>query len=401
MNAFVGLAEKYTKTVPIADIHQDIIREVIFSRLEGQGILPRLWYFPDAARGLFFIKSDGCGEAGIDKEIELAEAHDAQVTFYRAAKSAYPGEMIREWRDRGHGMSIEVNINEVTYGRMLAEFDAERYEAIRAIISRHAHAFREECGFECGSTCIHSCQWTGAPMAKILLEHGWRLRTHFVSHDPRMRKETFGPYTISSTLPMRYYDYYEGLMDIFMQPAQYDESQAVGEGAVPPGKPEAGMVQRVGFTQDEYSKALERFMKESVEKYHGVHIANFHPAYLDPSHPRTSFDSFCAVLDAAKRLGMPRWNLESWAAFVRGRSCLRINRVEEKNDRTIVEMTCDYDVDGLTIMLEGASSLTGAFLESGTLAIKKGVFEGKEQYYVVLSLQAGKKTAIHLVEGHS
>ena len=54
--------------------------------------------------------------------------------------------------------------------------------------------------------------------------------THFVSHDPRMRRdERYGPYMISTALPLRYFQHGMGVLDLWHMPAQWDESQTLGE----------------------------------------------------------------------------------------------------------------------------------------------------------------------------
>jgi hypothetical protein len=227
-------------------------------------------------------------------------------------------------------------------------------------------------------------------MARLLLEHGWYMGTHFISHDTRMTRETWGPYSIGSTLPMRYYDYDEGLLDFYLQPAQYDESEAIGSNLPYMGDGR-------GFTQKEYADRMERFMRESCEVHHGVQIANFHPVYLDPAHPRTSHACFLRVIEVAHKLDIPIWELEGWCSFVRGRDAVRIVRIDRTDISTRVEMEAALQVDGLTVLLDGASASTSARLGGRRLTVHTGKLEGKRQRYVVISLAAAERAVLDVI----
>src|SRR5690242_3655768 len=66
-------------------------------------------------------------------------------------------------------------------------------------------------------------------MARIVRQLGWHTPVHFISHDPRMRlSQHYGPYMISSALPLRYFDRQAGILDIWYLPAQWDESETIG-----------------------------------------------------------------------------------------------------------------------------------------------------------------------------
>ena len=72
--SFFELSEKTTRDIPVADVHQDILRTLVAEALADTP-LPRLWYFPDAAPALWFIKGDGCGEEGAPVLIDIVESY--------------------------------------------------------------------------------------------------------------------------------------------------------------------------------------------------------------------------------------------------------------------------------------------------------------------------------------
>jgi len=395
IHAFRRLGKKYSRTVPIADVHQDVLREAVFHCFSDTGaVLPRIWHYPHAYPAMYFIKSDGCGEKGIDREIELAEQHDGKVTFCRLSSSSYGGELIRQWRDRGHGMSMETDIYPLTHYHnpprtRMADFHEAAYSEIRAFVEKERSLFREQCGFDTETLSIHGSQWPGGRMAQILTDNGVVMGTHFCTHWPLSTKKGFGPYGVPTALPMRYYDFEKGTMEFFLQPSLYDESQAIGE-SEPDG------VRRTGFTQQEYADQIIRFVTESAEKYHGTHVANFHPVYLDPHHPRTSHDAFIRILQAVRSMSIPSWDMESWCAFVRKRDAVKITKLSLKNGRTILGLMCPHDIDGLTMLIGKGPASPGAWLDGKQLPVSSAVFEGARQWYVICPLISGKEATMEI-----
>ena len=198
--SFFELSEKTTRDIPVADVHQDILRTLVAEALSSTP-LPRLWYFPDAAPALWFIKGDGCGEQGAPVLVDIVESYDALLTFYRAPFSRYEGDLMKEWHARGHAVSIEVDLTSITqyavqengtqvrYGRTPEDLNENYLPALRANLQESWDVFRRETGLDVETICSHGCQWTGYPLLQIMLDFGWYTPTHFASHDPRMRRD--------------------------------------------------------------------------------------------------------------------------------------------------------------------------------------------------------------------
>jgi hypothetical protein len=429
---FFELSDKLPRRYPVADLHQDLVRLLIEQALAGLW-LPRLWHFPAGAPALWFIKSDGCGEPGLETLVEVAEAVGAFVTYYCPPVSRYAGELLREFHRRGHGFSIEADINDLTQetvevnglrvrrGLPVDELNEQRLPQIRARLQAHRDAFEAATGLRADTVCIHSCQWTGKPMADMLLALDWHTPTHFASHDPRMRHDArYGPYMISTALPMRYYDAAGGVLDLWHMPAQWDESQTLGDydrlvrrpaadwsgwQALPPayhGFYDALAPDRaagiVGLTPEGYGAELAYFASEAATRWHGVQICNFHPLYVGgpQDHPRASRRALEIGLEGARAAGCRFENLESWSRFFRARA-------------TVALLDHDVEPNGVTLTISAQQAISELYLilpddvtqacqaDTGVpLQLETRTLEGREQRGLSLELQAGRAVRLHL-----
>lgn len=429
---FFELSDRLPRDAPVCDLHQDVLRTLVKEAL-SEVPLPRLWHFPDGAPALWFIKGDGCGEEGADVEVGVAERHGAYLTFYRPPESRYSGDLMRDWHARGHGISIEANINGITQvvkevagqpvrqGRTVRELNARWLPTIRAQLEGHRDAFARETGLEMDTVCIHSCQWSGLPMARMILDLGWHTPTHFISHDPRMRRDVrYGPYMISSALPMRYFERETGVLDLWHMPAQWDESQTIGryealvKGPPPdwagfgefPGSREffgglapdraAGMV---GLTAEEYGTVLARFAEEAAGRWHGVQICNFHPVYvaIPQDHPRASRRALEMGAEGARTAGCRFENLERWSRFFRARAGVRLADWRREGEADFLTLQSAEGIEGLTLLLpDGAVEVREA--EKGeALAAREWALEGRRQRGVVVNLGPGTPVTLRVL----
>ncbi len=166
---FFDLSDKLPRDVPVCDLHQDILRTLVLSALSDT-VLPRLWHFPDGAPALWFVKGDGCGESGADVEVEVVEEYGAYLTFNRPPVSQYSGDLMRDWHERGHGITIEASLDDVTRptvehsGKMLRrsrtaeDLNDNALPDIRANLEAHRDSFVRDTGLDMDTICIHGCQ---------------------------------------------------------------------------------------------------------------------------------------------------------------------------------------------------------------------------------------------------
>ena len=432
---FFELSDKVPRNVPVADLHQDLLRTLVLQALSDTA-LPRLWHFPGGAPALWFVKGDGCGEYGVDKLVEVVERHAAYVTFYRPPRSRYAGTLMHAWHERGHGISIEANINDLTQavdavggavvrsGRSVAEINRDWLPAIRTQLQAHRDSFGRETGLEMETVCIHSCQWSGEPMARMLRELGWHTPVHFISHDPRMRlAERYGPYMIASALPLRYFERGVGVLDLWHMPAQWDDSQTIGvpeqlRQARPPGWAAARGVPPeydsfyaalapdrvdgfVGLTAEAYGAQLARFAQDAARRWHGVQITNFHPLYVagPQDHPRASRVALETSLREAHAAGCRFDNLERWAHFFRCRAAvsLKLWRLGAAGDE-FVTLEAPESVEELALLLPAAVAGAQRLDTGEELPLHAWELEGRPQRGIVMNLNAGQPLALRFVK---
>ncbi len=383
----IGIAERHSRQHPLADIHQDLFREVLLDLHDG-GIVPRIWHMPEAQRVAVFFKSDGCGEEGAPVGIELAEQYGHKHNFFRAPVSRYDGK-IYGWQERGHFMSIEVDIFPLTYNRLLEELDDGVHEQICEEMEAQARRFTDEVGLEVTDIVIHGCQWTGVRTASILTEHGWRMPFHFCGHDPRMNRYDFGPFSLASAMPMRYFDREAGVLDLFLQPCTFDDSQSITE-------PGAGTL---GLNQVEYAEAAVRWVVESRDRWHVPHIGTFHPCYLvrPKGDPRRTFEAANIVYASLAAMGIETGSLQDWSRFVQARDALRVALLKSDRERTVARLRAAEPIEGLTIIAEGHRDVTGVLLDGREQSLVTLEVEGRRCSGVVISLARNQEAELEIV----
>ncbi|MDE2887443.1 MAG: hypothetical protein OXR72_04455 [Gemmatimonadota bacterium] len=384
----IGIAERHSRQHPLADIHQDLFRELLLD-LHGGGIVPRVWHMPDARRVAVFFKSDGCGEEGAPLGMDLAEQYGHKHNFFRAPVSRYEGKLVREWQDRGHFMSIEVDIFPLTYNRLLEELDDGVHERIREEMEAQARRFTDEVGLPVTDVVIHGCQWTGARTASILTDNDWRMPFHFCGHDPRMNRYDFGPFSLASAMPMRYFDPDEGLLDLFLQPCTFDDSQSITE----PG------VGTLGLSQVEYAEAAVRWVVESRDRWHVPHIGTFHPCYLirPKGDPRRTFEAANIVYASLAAMGIETGSLQEWSRFVQARDALRVELLSSCPERTVARLTAAEPIEGLTMIAEGGGDVSRVLLDGREQSPLTLEVEGRRCRAVVLSLDRNQEAELAMV----
>ncbi len=395
---FFDLSDKLPRDVPVCDLHQDILRTLVLSSLSDSG-LPRLWHFPHAAPALWFVKGDGCGEVGADVEVQVVEEYGAYLTFNRPPVSRFGGELMRDWHERGHGITIEANLDAVTRpvvevsgktvrrSRTAQDLNENALPDIRANLEAHRNSFFRDTGLDMDTICIHGCQWSGQAMAEMVVDLGWYTPTHFISHDPRMRRdERYGPYMIATALPLPYFQHGVGVLDLWHMPAQWDESQTLGE--LDPGDPKS--TGRVGLSAEAYGAELTRFAEDAARRWHGCQIANFHPSYvaMPQDDPRASRRALEMGLEGARAAGCRFENQERWSRFSRARADVRLVERWEEGEAVFLTLVSPMGLQGLTLLLPDRVIDARVAETGGPLDIREVVLEGRRQRAVFLDLLA-------------
>jgi hypothetical protein len=264
------------------------------------------------------------------------------------------------------------------------------------------------------------CQWTGLPLAQAILDLGWFTPTHFISHDPRMRHDAhFGPYMIATGLPMRYLDPVGGLLALWHMPAQWDESQTLGDErlvqrppddwpgwqTVPPAyhgfydamQPDRaqGMVR---LSPEAFGAELAAFAREAATRWHGVQICNFHPLYVagPQDHPRASRRALELGLDGARDAGCRFENLENWSRFFRARATVTLEHFATVPGAAHLVLRAEQDLNDLFLLLPESVGIVSRVDTGASLPIVSRTLEGRAQPGVVCALRAGKPLELRL-----
>ncbi len=388
MFGMIGIAERHSRQHPLGDILQDIFREMLLD-VQGPTITPRLWHMPDAQKVLVFFKSDGCGEEGGPVGIELAERYGQKHNFFRAPVSRFDGKTIREWHERGHYMSIETNIHPITWNHKLEELDDRVHEQIREEMGAQAKRFTDETELEVTDIVIHGCQWTGMRTAQILMDHGWRMPFHFCIHDPRMSRHDFGPFSVPSAMPMRFFDREAGVLELYLQPCTFDDSQSITEEGT--GK--------LGLNQVEYAEAAVQWVVDSRDRWHVPHIGTFHPCYLvrEKGHPRRTFEAANIVYASLAAMGIESGSLGEWSQWVQARDGVTVELLECDEARTVAKLTATRAVEGLTLLAEANPPVSRILVDGREQDLLTLEIEGRRCPAVVISLAADQEVEIGMI----
>lgn len=415
MYGFQELSAKLPHDVPVADLHQDILRSILTEALADTAI-PRLWHFPEAAPAMWFIRTDGCGEAGLEVEIEVMEKRGAVLSFYRPLKSRYSGEQIRAWHKRGHGMAIEANITNIACpesedgagnrerkGRPAAEINAHFLPAIRENLQRHRDSFIRETGLQMEAVLFHAGHWTGLPMARLVRELGWPTALGFQSHDLRIwQGDRKGPYMVATALPMRYLDRDAGVIDLWYPPHQHIDMpwQGLAKQMLPKvSEDDPELWQRMlGQLGEVYGAQLARFAKASAQRWHGAQMCTFHSCYVASPRPHigTSKLALEMALEGARAAGCRIENVERFSRFFRARADVRLASRRVEAGKTFLTLSSEAGVEGLTLILPDVVKEVWLGDTGEKVPVREVALEGRTQRAVVVNLKSASSLKLCL-----
>jgi hypothetical protein len=365
------------KTLPQADIYQDLLVRIIEWMAERNKPLPRLWHFPNAAPAVALLDgdSDSMPSADFEKVIELVESVGGKYTLYLMTNDfkALSGAQGAKLLDRGHDFGPHLFA-----GRMPS------LEEARASIRKEVMGFRERYGYSPVAHRGHSCIWVGwTEHAKYLYENGIRLDGNVY---PGAGYQ-YG-YCNASGLPVRFMDETGAIVDVYEQATLSSEDMLLTDKSLLPA-----------MTVDEATRLSITQIDEAAEKYHGVYHPCFHPVYVR-SKTKCSAPWIDAVAQHIRQRGLPFMNGREWVDFNDARREVRIEGISwnAASGKLDLRVKAPRAISGLTILLtplpRGAplrrdSEASG---EGGAPGAKKGKttnaqcvkLEGREQLAVIL-----------------
>jgi len=148
----------------------------------------------------------------------------------------------------------------------------------------------------------HCTAWAGYMQHVEVLERcGIRMDGSYFSSD-YMRGRRYAPYqSFGAAMPMRFVRTDGSLIDVYQQHTQYSDDVAFS--------PDAEYSYR--FSAEAFATMIDRVCRDACERFRTPVAVCIHPS----NRPPFSRDSDIALLDAAKRHGMPIWSFTQWCQF--------------------------------------------------------------------------------------
>lgn len=177
--------------IPQADIVQRQLINVLYRLVESDVALPRVWYFPRAARAMTLLTgdSDSMTNADLMKATGISKGNSGLFTTYLLEMQT-PSELVAQLREQGHSFGV--------HG--WAGGTRPSVEDMRATLMRMCDQFERLYGYTPLTYRGHCLIWVGwSEMASILQDMGVRMDMNFVA------TYRYG-YINGSGLPMRFVD---------------------------------------------------------------------------------------------------------------------------------------------------------------------------------------------------
>jgi hypothetical protein len=210
-------------SIPHADIHMRLLSRVIIDLLADTLPVPRLWYFPNAARTLLVPTSDShiTTQSTYLAVIASLESRGARTSLYLSRYISLPASLIATWQANGHevGMHPFAAADGVTldtgFTNALNWFSSQNWGTPSVTVRNH------------------QIQWQGwIDAATVAAAHGMQMDLTFYTWGPSVTyadgHQAHG-YINGSGLPMRFVDQTGTVLPMYQQTTSLiDEQLMVG-----------------------------------------------------------------------------------------------------------------------------------------------------------------------------
>jgi hypothetical protein len=358
MDMFVGWVDLDRLAIPQADEQQRLLVNLLTALSQDRRPLPRLWYFPGAAKSVLIATSDSHINPAwaVEEVITRVEQRGGHLSIYyappiasdwrrlirrplfratglpvvggvlasRVASPTLP--QVADWRARGHEFTVHTYVDEGLeegWRRYWQEFTGLGYGPLSPTARTHA------------------IRWTGwVESARVQATYGIRLNLDYYHAGPAFRKESgewvYGHFT-GSGLPMRFVDEQGRILNIYQQLTQLTDEHLLNLHW-------GGHVQLSGEAAIEISRML---LDNSLHGAYGAIAGNFH---VDPFHAGGEAAKQAArwlegTLDHAASQGVPIWSALEWLRFT-----------EVRHDADLEEVRWDAAGKRLTMQLAAAEA---------------------------------------------
>lgn len=367
---FKGQLDYHLRLIPQADAHQDMLSSVINWMSTPNGIQPRFWHFPDAARAVSMITGDSDRMSVDDFEttLQAVTKHGAKYTCYimDADQSSLPKERMGQLLEQGHH-----------FGTHLFCGYQPSPEEMQTEIRRAVLSFEQAYGFKPTTHRGHCVIWVGwTEMAEALSEAGIRLDTNFYTG-----VGLNGGFVNGSALPVKFIDLQGNMIDL------YEQSTSIMDDHFSP---------KLVLEVASYEKAL-RMTKQLVEtccRMHGVIMADFHP-YCNAGKPGTdnSIRWIEAMLQFCNEAEIPNIGAEDWLQFNDGKRGLKIDKYEwhDKEQTLEFQIVATLQVKNASLLLPlQRYTLTAELDDKRKVDAKVVTLEEKSWNCITVEMDAGE-----------
>ncbi len=360
------------RAIPQADEQQKIFVNLIFTLLDGNALIPRVWYFPNAVPAVALLTGDHHGWASQLPMSTIAtwlNSVNGHYTFF-----VYPDEIdttvVHDLASQGHAISphlyYPVSSNRLMRGRLLlahwfssTSFFRPRLGDLESEIDRGEREF-EKLNIGTGrSSRFHYLIWWGwTETPQLLAQKGYRLDFSISGIDPRYGQRPnvvnhwnspmgYG-YVNGSGQPMKVITPEGNLVDLFCQLTQFEDDVVAREYlSMPPND---------SVTTRRLIDLSTEFIDQSINGYHAVLVWNFHPEHTiqrwPPDAPPTG-PWIQATVNYLKQHHVPMLSSNEWLAFVQARRSIVVDDVRHDPSKLTGAFTVrsGLDVNGVTLMI--------------------------------------------------
>ena len=375
---FVGYLDPDLCSLPQADLHQDALVRVIEWMASLTQPMPRMWYFPNAAKAVAFINGDSDGMSPRDLANVIATVDRFQVPFTTYLRPEHHPDVSPELelalRQRGHD-----------FGEHPFVGHRPTLEEMRTGLRQELGAFRSRYGHDPVTNRGHAVTWVGwTESAKYLRENGVRLDTNFAAG----RFHRSG-YVNGSGLPVKFMDEEGNLLDIYEQATMSTDDGWTTDKSLAPA-----------YSIDECIALSREQADAAIDLYNAVHHPYFHPRATRP-YAQSVQRWLEAVLAYGKQRGFHFVNGVDWVDFNDGRRSLRLVEYRFDQAAMTLDLTLEAElaVKAATLALPYVyigHALNVAEIDGEPAPITQQELEGRQQVLLPADYTAGERRRWHV-----
>jgi len=308
--------------IPQADIHLQLLSNLVLELTACRKPLPRWYPLPGGAKALLIMTGDGEWFPKVEdlrREIDEVEEFGGRVTLYLMHATDAQPEDAALWQSRGHSTSIHPDF----FG---GESSAEK------VIRHDAAAYRLRFGLWPRTVRTHCLSWVGySEQARIYDRVGIRMDLSYVSFPSP------GTYMCGSAFPMRFADPIDGsITNVYQQPTQLEDDI---------------LLEKKGYTTAQATERSVELMRQSIERFHEPIVMNVHPPYYCSASGWSSRDWARATMAYATENAVPIYSAEQWLDFWEAREEARFENIRFRDGILSFDVRSLHPIKGITLML--------------------------------------------------